>query len=237
MGLQRRAELKRKPMAKKPPKPKTCAICTGEFVPQRAGQKVCCPVPCGVEYARQQEAKKKAKERHARRAKTRAELEAMKTISDLTKEAREKFNAFIRELDEGRPCVSSGALTAGDHLTGGSWDCGHFRTVGAQPALRFVPLNAHRQRKHDNRDKSGAQDEQRKTLLRWYGEEIVAWLERDYGQPQWRHDDLREIREHYAAERRRLRADRRAGKQWDAIEYRVRLYERVMGGERVIGFP
>jgi hypothetical protein len=64
-------------------------------------------------------------------------------------QAQQAFNAYIRARDADLPCISCGETNPPD-LHGGQWDCGHFKTVGANPELRFEERNAHKQCKSCN---------------------------------------------------------------------------------------
>jgi len=212
MTLSRSSELKRTPMKRKGPKPKKCVICGEQFEPKRTGQKVCCPVPCGIEHARQAQAKAEAKAARARKAKTKAELEALKSNGqrkrEATKRAQAAFNAFVRERDHDQPCISCGTTNPGGDPRGGVWDCGHYRTTGAAPELRFDEDNAHRQCKKCNRDQSGNVVEYRLRLIDRIGIERVERLEGPHELPHWTPEDLDAIAADYRRRAREMQRGR-----------------------------
>ena len=80
--------------------------------------------------------------------------EKLKTRSDYIKEAQQAFNEYVRFRDAGLPCISCGRFHGGD-MFGGNWDCGHYRSVGSAPHLRFHLWNAHKQCVKCNRYLSG----------------------------------------------------------------------------------
>lgn len=171
------------------PSLKTCP-CGKEFMPQRMGQRVCGPV-CALREVR--EGKK------AERARTRKRREAIKTIPDLIKEAQREFNAYIRARDAGKPCICCNRpLGEGD--VGGAYDCGHFRSTGSAPHLRFDERNAHAQRKACNRWGAGRAVDYRKGLLARIGAQAVEDLEAEAGHGhKWTREELIAIRDKYRA--------------------------------------
>ena len=198
-----------------------CRHCGAELPPkakaehwQRAGF---CDVDCmaahGLEKARQAQERKNARAARERRQKgreRRRELrerkEALKSRAQWLKEAQAAFNAYIRARDRGLPCISCGRLhEVEQQAVGGTWDCGHYRSVGANPELRFEPLNAHRQCKQCNRDMSGNAVNYRLGLIERLGEAKVAWLEGPHPARKYTIDDLKAIKARYRALTRELK--------------------------------
>lgn len=131
-------------IAAKPPKPKPCKACRVDFQPMRRMQVACSPL-CAQAVA-------EAKRHKAERADVKRKLEALKPPSKWIAEAQREFNRYIRLRDTGRPCICCGGYpTARAALSGGAWDAGHFRSVGAAPELRFDEANVHAQLKGCNR--------------------------------------------------------------------------------------
>ena len=89
--------------------------------------------------------------------------EKLKTRSEYMKEAQVAFNAYIRERDSGKLCVSCGA-SEGDMKIGGNFDAGHYRSVGSAPQCRFHIFNCFGQCKKCNNFLSGNVVEYRKEL-------------------------------------------------------------------------
>lgn len=183
---------------------KTCSICREKYRPTSSLQKVC-SVFCAIEYTRKQAAKRDADKAKAERKETREKLEKLKTRSDYLKEAQQAFNSFIRVRDASQPCISCGTDGQGEALTGGYWDCGHYRSTGAAPHLRFIETNAAKQCKRCNRQLAGNVVAFRVGLVARHGLEVVEALESDNIMRRYTKEDLIEIRDSYRAEVRELK--------------------------------
>lgn len=175
--------------------------CRQWFPPANTLQRACSP-RCAIKLARIDEAKE-------RRAETRRMREKLKTRSDYLREAQRWFNVYIRERDHGLPCISCGRNPNDDDLaTGSRWDAGHYRSTGANPELRFEPLNCHRQCVKCNRDLSGNAVNFRIGLRDRIGDEKLAWLEGPHEPKKYTADELKAMRDHYRREARRLKRER-----------------------------
>lgn len=177
-----------------------CPHCKGKL---EAGQRI--HPECIDGYAEAQAAKaerEEAKRAQAaakvERAETRRRKEAIKTIPDLIKEAQVAFNAFIRERDREKPCICCG-LPLGTGEVGGAFDCGHYRSTGSAPHLRFDERNAHAQRKVCNRWGAGRAVDYRIGLVARIGLEAVEALESDNRIHRWTREELISIRSHFRA--------------------------------------
>lgn len=170
-------------------KPKKCRVCGTMFEPVRAFQPTCsfdCSVAYGLKaLAKNQEAKRKEAARAHREAKAQA-----KPRSQWMKEAQAAFNRWVRLRDADRPCISCGAIDA-------KWDAGHYRSVGSNPALRFEPLNCHKQCAQCNQHKSGNAVEYRIGLVSRIGLLKVEWLEGPQLPKKYTIDDLKQIKAHF----------------------------------------
>lgn len=187
----------------KPAKCKHCAHCKREFIPQKTMQQVCGPL-CASRMVRAKTAAKKVQDRQQ----TRTRREAIKTIPDLIREAQTAFNAFVRARDEGKPCICCGGMPKGDPLRGGAWDCGHYRSTGSAPHLRFDERNAHRQLARCNRHGAGRAVDYRIGLIARIGLAEVEALEADNRVHKWERDELREIRDTYRAKLKAIKAEK-----------------------------
>ena len=177
-------------------KPKKCAQCRCEFTPQRPMQKVCSPA-CAQSLA-------KKKREKVEKAADRQKREELKTRSQWMKDAQIAFNAFIRERDSLCLCICCGMpLTHG--AVGGGFDCGHYRSVGSAPHLRFDERNAHGQRKQCNRYGGGRAVDYRIGLIDRIGAEAVAALEADQKPKNYTIDDLKAIKALYVAKLKELK--------------------------------
>lgn len=162
---------------------KKCAQCKKHFVPERPFQP-CCSVPCAILYARDKNEKEQ-------KAINKAQREKLKTRGDWLKEAQQWFNAWIRERDAELPCISCGRHHKGQY------HAGHYRTVGACPALRFDPDNVHKQCSACNEHLSGNIVEYRKGLLEKIGAERLARIEQDHPPLKLSIEEIKELKLNY----------------------------------------
>jgi len=182
---------------------KICACCKKSFVKQRPMQAVC-SIQCAMEHARKLAEKKQAKQEAADRSRTREKLKALETYPQLVKKAQTAFNAFIRARDAGKPCISCGAYLPGAQVGGGA-DCGHYRSVGSAPHMRFVEDNAAGQCKKCNQYLSGNHVDYRKGLIDRVGLKRVEQIESDQTVRKYTKEALEEIARYYRAEARKLK--------------------------------
>lgn len=134
----------------------------------------------------------------------RARKAALKRIPDLIKEAQTAFNSFVRTRDEKKPCICCG-FPLGEGDIGGAFDCGHYRSTGSAPHLRFDEDNAHAQRKYCNRYGAGRAVDYRIGLIQRIGLEAVERLESDNRVHKWQRDELIAIRDKYRAKLKELK--------------------------------
>lgn len=169
-------------------------------------QPVCDSFACKVAYA--EDSAKKSAERRAKkeRKEHRDKLEKLKTRSDYMKEAQIAFNAYIRERDRSKGCVSCGKPLRFEAV-GGGYDCGHYRSVGSSPHLRFDERNAHGQCKKCNRYGSGMVSDYRIHIKCRIGLEALESLESDQTVKKWTIDELKAIRDEYRSKLKALRKE------------------------------
>lgn len=175
-----------------------CVIrtCRQEFVKRSMTHKACSP-ECAAEYAKQQRKKAELKEIRARKL-------AIKPRSAWLKDAQAAFNAFVRCRDKDKPCICCGKpLTL--EAVGGGYDCGHYRSTGSAPHLRFDERNAHAQRKVCNRYGAGRAVDYRIGLVARIGWAEVEALEADNQARKYSVDDLKKIRDFYRAKLKALK--------------------------------
>jgi len=157
-----------------------------------------------AEKAKRAEAKKARAAAKVERASIRVRKEAIKTLPTLKAEAQQAFNAYIRARDADKPCICCGLpLSAGD--VGGSFDCGHYRSVGSAQHLRYDERNAHGQRKQCNRWGAGRAVDYRIGLVARIGLEAVEALESDNAPRKWLREELIYIRDRYRAKLKELK--------------------------------
>jgi len=175
-------------------RPKSCKACKRKFVPTRTFQTWCSP-DCGVKLAMETRTKEKRQELKQKR-------ETLKTRGDWLKEAQIAFNAWIRERDYSKPCISCNANKAGQ------WDASHYRSVGACPALRFEPDNVHKACSVCNQHHSGRVIEYRIALVKLLGAARVEWLEQEHAPIKLTSDEIKEIKSRYSRMARELKKAR-----------------------------
>ena len=189
-------------MIAKQPKPKTCKnpACGISFPPQRLGQAVCSP-KCGLAIKHVNEEKARKSLADIGRKEIRAAKDRIKPKGQYMKEAQTAFNAWVRERDAALPCISCGRHHQG------KYDAGHYRTVGSNPALRFEPLNCHRQCSPCNTHKSGDIVNYRIELVKRIGADRVDWLEGPHDPKRYTIEDLKNIKADYLAKTKELKKE------------------------------
>ena len=167
---------------------KTCRACKGKFEATYNSMQKACSVPCALELVRtDKEAKRKKETRQIKR-------EARENDRGWwLKAAQTEFNKWIRNRDALEPCISCQR-----HHTG-QIHAGHYRSVGANPELRFEPDNCHAQCSACNNYLSGNIVNYRPNLLVKIGMERLAILEGPHKAKKYTIEDLREIRDKYRA--------------------------------------
>lgn len=182
---------------------KRCKSCRNTFTPSKPLQ-CCCSIECAIVYGQKKTlAKEKLKQAEARNE-VRRRKEALKTRSDYIKEAQIAFNSYIRERDKDKPCICCG-LPLGSDSVGGGFDCGHYRSVGSAPHLRFDERNAHGQRKQCNRYGAGRAVDYRLGLIARIGLPSVESLESDQAERKWSIEELKAIKATYTRKRKELK--------------------------------
>ena len=187
-------------IATKLPRPKLCRnpSCGISFPPQRLGQKVCSP-KCGlaIKDVNQEKARKSLAQIERKEIKVRKEK--LKSRAGHLKDTQIAFNAWVRARDAELPCISGGRHHQG------KYDAGHYRTVGSNPALRFEPLNCHRQCSPCNTQLSGNIVNYRIELVKRIGAEAVDWLEGPHEPKKYTVEELKAMTAEYRAKTRELK--------------------------------
>lgn len=184
----------------KQPRPKKCRnpACGEKFVAQRLGQAVCSS-ECGLAIKDVNANKARKSLDQVGRAEIKVRKEKLKSRADHLKDTQQAFNAWVRERDAALPCVSCGRHHEG------KYDAGHYRTVGSNPALRFEPLNCHKQCVPCNQHKSGNIVEYRINLVLRIGSEKVDWLEGPHEPQKYTVEELKAMTADYRAKTRELK--------------------------------
>lgn len=186
----------------KAPKPKTCPICSTEYIPRSSLQKVCHNYKCAIAFNKQRDAeiaareqRKRDKEARAKWRERKAEAKPLKHWEDLTQRV---VNDYIRERDRDLPCISCGTWTTVQ------WEAGHFRSRGKASHLRYHEDNIHAQCHHCNVHLSGNQQQYRINLIAKIGAERVEALENNNTPHRYTREELDAIRKRYRALLREL---------------------------------
>jgi hypothetical protein len=193
---------------RKKPRARKCKVCSTKFQPRNSFQVVCMTVACAVQYSIRQRQKRERAIAKLERQWKREGRERLKTRREWMADAQKAFNAYIRERDAPRTCISCpvSVFTLDVGLTGGGWDCGHYLSVGAHPELRFEELNAHKQCKKCNNYRSGNAGNYRLGLVHRIGIAKVEWLEGPHEPAKYTVDDLKAICFRYRAKLKDLKS-------------------------------
>lgn len=174
----------------KGPRMRRCKVCRSLFVPRSITHKAC-GEGCALVVAQDERKAIERKDDRARKV-------AIKTRQQWLREAQAAFNSYIRARDHDQPCISCGQYH--DRF----WDAGHYRSVGAQPALRFDETNVHKQCVHCNQHKGGNVVEYRIRLVQKIGREAVELLEIEHAPAKYSIEDAKRIKETYRAKLKAL---------------------------------
>lgn len=207
--------------ARKAPLPRQAAPAVGKPRMKKCGNRACrapyevdakrpwknwCSDDCAVVIAVTKVDAQKAKKQRTERAQDKAKLDGMKTYPQLVADCQKAFNAVVRQRDHDQPCICCGReQTKVDSLHGHGWDCGHFRSTGSAPHLRFNFDNAHRQLVYCNRHGAGRAVDYRLGLIARIGLARVEALEADNTPAKWTHDDLRRMTKEFRAQLKQLK--------------------------------
>ena len=149
---------------------------------------------CGIEHMQEYGSKKSAKIKD--KAEKQSHSAAKRKLKDedrsfQLKKTQRIFNTFIRLRDLSDTCISCGRHHSGQY------HAGHYRSVGANPELRFLPSNCHKQCSACNNHLSGNISNYRINLIGKIGEAAVADLERSHPPKRYTIEDLKEIQSKY----------------------------------------
>lgn len=151
---------------------KTCKACKQKFQPVRPLQS-CCGIPCAIAHANNLKAKNNALEAKKKRKAYKDTKEKLKSLTELANDAQAYVNKYIRLRDYYDGCISC-EKPANWH---GQWHASHYRSRGANSALRFNLYNIHKSCSICNNFLSGAISEYRIGLIKKIGIDKVEWLE------------------------------------------------------------
>ncbi|WP_085599748.1 MULTISPECIES: recombination protein NinG [unclassified Pseudomonas] len=191
--------MKRTPLQRKTPlasggqRRKRCPECRMMFVPARNGQVVCGEIKCAIAYGQSERGRAIAGKALAEvgRREIKVRKEKLKSRADHLREAQSVFNEWVRLRDAHLPCISCG------RHHDGQYHAGHYRTVGANPEIRFEPLNAWKQCAPCNTHLSGNLVNYRLSLLQRIGAEKLAWLEGPHPARKYTTEEIKAIKAEY----------------------------------------
>jgi len=152
-------------------KKKKCKQCKQPFTPLYSSLQAVCGVNCSIVMSKVKEEKKRAKIALKQRKELKEQKEALKTVQQLANEAQHAFNAFIRQRDAGKPCISC------DKPDNGSRNASHYYNANNHWGLRFDENNVHASCIECNKSKHGNLIEYRKRLVQKFGEDYVKDLD------------------------------------------------------------
>lgn len=161
-----------------------CKVCRTEFVKRSISHQTC-SIACAIELVKINKAKKARKEHLADKIR-------LKPRREWLQDAQKWFNAWVRKRDQNKLCICCD-MPLELNAVGGGFDCGHYRSVGSAPHLRFDPRNAHGQRKQCNRWGSGRAVDYRLGLIKRIGLAEVEALEADQTPLKYTIEDLKAI--------------------------------------------
>jgi len=172
-----------------------CQVCEREMEPAaKCTTMICkkrlCSIDCAAAWGKQQAVTQRERQSKAEHKKAR---ERIKTRQKWLSEAQAAVNAYVRERDKGKPCISCGKPDNGQHQRHAS----HYRSVKACSILRFNCGNIHTSCATCNTMLSGNLLEYRIRLVQQKGAEFVEWLESQNDIKRYEIDELKDIKEDY----------------------------------------
>jgi hypothetical protein len=159
---------------------------------------------CATYYAQAKSEKLRAKSKKLRERKAaKAHTQKKKELKDNDKKFQLKktqqiFNSYVRLRDDGLPCIS--CLRSHE----GQYHAGHYRTVGANPELRFDERNCHKQCAPCNNHLSGNLVNYRINLIAKMGVGIIDFLEGPHAPKRYTIDQLKILQRWFKRKTRRL---------------------------------
>ena len=191
--------MKRTPLQRKTPltsvgkRRKRCPSCRVMFTPVRASQAVCGEIECAIAHGQPEKGQASARKALAdvERREIKVRKERLKSRADHLREVQAVFNEWVRLRDADLPCVSCG------RHHDGQYHAGHYRTVGANPEIRFEPLNVWKQCAPCNTHLSGNLVNYRLSLLQRIGAEKLDWLEGPHPTRKYTIEEIKAIKADY----------------------------------------
>lgn len=188
---------------RKPPKPKTCRVCRGNFTPFTGLLRAkVCGIDCAKSLAQSKRAKEEKKAQVLEKRADRKKREALKTRSDYIKEAQVAVNRYcrLRDFAKGHGCITCGAKLDPSRNA----DAGHWLGRGAYPEKRFNTFNIALQCVHDNQYQGGLPLKFRAALIARYGEALVEKVQAHQPAQKWSIEYLKRLKAVFSKKARRM---------------------------------
>jgi hypothetical protein len=172
---------------------KKCRNCKEVFTPYTTLQKYCTKSECIGVFVAETKAKKWAKDKREKKAE-------LMTVTDWVKIAQTAFNAFIRERDKDKGCISCGKSL------NKKFDAGHYHNANNNWSVRFDEYNVHGQCVECNQHKHGNLIEYTYNLPKRIGHEMMDDLLRRRNQTRkFSIEELKEITATYKQKLKELK--------------------------------
>jgi hypothetical protein len=168
-----------------------------------------CSLDHAIAYGRAKAPQALQKAHRAEKAAYRA-----KDTGALKKSAQAAVNKLCRLLDQGKPCISCGKPDEG----GLKVNAGHYKSRGANSALRYNLVNLHQQCVVCNLHKSGNSEGYRVGIIQRYGIEMLDYLNNAPRLKDWTADELHQIIHEARAETKRLESGLPQSRDWRSIK-------------------
>ena len=149
-----------------------CKNCGIEFQKLTPLHSLCSP-KCAIAHSKTLEVKRERTEARISREERRERLLAVKPLTKYAHEAQFYVNKYVRLRDKNLGCISCNKPASWS----GQWHASHYKSVGANSALRFNLYNINKSCSVCNNYLSGAIGEYRNGLIEKYGIEKLEWLD------------------------------------------------------------
>ena len=168
---------------------------------------------CAQEYGSKKSAKLKVKQEKKTHSAAKRKLKDEDKSFQLKKTQDRYFNPYIRLRDRDLPCVSCGRSDSEIDYSGvgGKWDCGHYKTRGAFPELRFDERNAAKQCKKCNGGSGKYSRKGRSVkegfdigMLERYGQERLDWLNGPHEAKRYTIENLKTLQRWFKRKTKRM---------------------------------
>ncbi len=163
-------------------------------------------IDCATQYSQASVQRSRAKQlAKTKRDDKKSHTQAKKRLNDndrsfQLKKTQQIFNRYIRTRD-----ISLGCISCGEPFRA-KFDAGHYRSVGANPELRFNELNNNGQCVRCNQHLSANLINYRIGLVARIGTEKVEWVEGFHELKRYTIDDLKLIQAEYKDKTKLLEA-------------------------------